>query len=254
MESVLFLQQTADFWEQTYASIEQSTFKSYSRIRTDIPSSLMNKGPCVLEFPLKAGFLDAKAAKLGLSALTKLSKNKDLPPMLFFFNVSVFDADTGDSTYRFACLTEEERAQWLRVLKAIGLPESMKQEQAIARRGGKSAPSANTPGSALARSGGAAAGAQDDDDMSTARSTGPGVAAAGTPQTKAAGAAAAAGGKVELAGAVARGNNGFNSPAGVVSPPPNRPPPRRAANNRQGAPPQGNPPTHQTQTRIRQVE
>lgn len=71
MESVLFLQQTADFWEQTYASIEQSTFKSYSRIRSDIPSSLMNKGPCVLEFALKAGFLDAKSGQTGTLSLNQ---------------------------------------------------------------------------------------------------------------------------------------------------------------------------------------
>jgi len=55
LETVLFwLKEHGDFWEQTYAELEDNTLHIYSRIRDDIPSSRSNKGKyfCCLVLPL----------------------------------------------------------------------------------------------------------------------------------------------------------------------------------------------------------
>ncbi len=152
IESVLFIQQNGDKWEQTWASIENSNFEAYLRIRSDIPSSKVNKGDQLLSFQLKAGMIESKSAKVSLAARSKMMKNKDLPSELHFFNVLIFDADTGDSTYRFACQSENERSTWLSILQAIGMPDSLKAEKAMKRREGIEM---SVPGSA-SRSAGAA--------------------------------------------------------------------------------------------------
>ena len=266
MESILYMQQTGEYWEQTYAIIEAgsnqtSDFKAYARIRTDIPSSRMNKGASVVEFPLKAGFLECKTAKLGLSALSKLSKNKDLPPVLFFFYVEVFDADKGDNTYRFACLSEEDRKQWLLILRSKGMPDSLKQEQAMAKRTGKTTnspgrtpsksngnkggltSSSNTPsGSSGARGMLQAMEIDEDEGSVISRATNTSANGHGnskspiTPQSinNTNSSSSNGGGGINKNTLLARGNTGFMSPMGVVSPPSNRPPPRMGSNIKMG--------------------
>ncbi len=116
---------------------------------------------------LRAGFVECKATKLGLAALSKLKRHKDMPPHLYFFNVMVYDADKGDMTYRFACLTEGDRTNWLSLLKKIGMPDHMKSEQAMNRRHGKEVKRELTPRKNPL--GGSRGGhTRDDDEMSVA--------------------------------------------------------------------------------------
>jgi hypothetical protein len=136
----LFVNQGGDAYEDMYCILEEGTFTGYLRIRPDVPSSVSNKNEIAVDFPVKPGFCDAKVSRLPLSALSKLRRagNKDLPPSPYFFNVTVFHADEGDTLYKFATATEDDRARWIGIVKGIGKPQELiargeKKEQAVPR-------------------------------------------------------------------------------------------------------------------------
>ena len=124
----LFVDQGAvatESYEDCYCSLDdQGVFTAFLRIRADKPSSITNKKDIAVDFQLKPGFCDVKISRVSISALSRLRRNgnKDLPPSPFFFVVNIFDADKGQSTYKFATSSEADRSQWVGAFKAIGQP------------------------------------------------------------------------------------------------------------------------------------
>ena len=237
MESVLYVQVVGEVWDQVYACITGNVIQAFARVRTDIPSSKVNKTATpMLEIPLKPGFVDCKVAKLGMSALSKLKKNANLPASLYFFNVNVFDADKGETTHKLASASEEERGQWLAVMKSYAVPDAgaSPQKRAVKAAIGTSATaSPYTPNTSnYAKLNNSAITNEDRDDDSISNVSGPSLAASaanGTPQARPTSSKAIPTNN--------RGSGGFNSPLGVVTPPPNRPPLPLGTNIRSGPAP-----------------
>ncbi len=116
-----------------------------------------------MEKQLTAGCLEVKSISLGVQGLAKLKRNKDLPPMLFAFRCNVFDADIGNSEYKFGCSNENDRTSWLSLLKSIAMPDTLKNEKIMNKRAGIGAGTSSSNSSSPQRGGGRSG---DDDDRS----------------------------------------------------------------------------------------